>query len=166
MKLTLSLRFLRFSLKTRAFVAIYQDLHVRLPNRQWEQRYWYLLGSTMTLFSVILGPVNSAETAERHNVPLCYGMLHISASILGCLVYLLHCLILHTQNTPLAHSLTHTLIQNICLKNLNYAKHWPRGWGSSREENRQGPVLQSFYLIEDGKDKYVNNLRNWRTWRK
>lgn len=84
----------------------------------------------------------------------------MSASILGCLVYLLHCLILHTQNTPLAHSLTHPLIQNICLENLNYAKHWPRGWGSSTEENRQGPVLESFYLIEDGKDKYVNNLRN------
>ena len=62
MKLTLSLTFPRFSLKTRAFVAIIKTSSLDFLTGNKDSTV-EMLGSAMTLFRVILGPVNSAEAA-------------------------------------------------------------------------------------------------------
>lgn len=104
-----------------------------------------MLGSTMTLFSVILGPVNWAETAHRHHLMLCYRTPCISLpSLVATFQSPSHEVVFPTAHPkhstrPFIPSFLHSAMY---LESPHCAKHCSRDWDRAKNQTDRTLLFQ------------------------
>ena len=120
------------------------------PNRQ-QGRHCWNAGSTMTLFSVILWPGNSAETARRRNLMLCYRTPHISAAESFAMFQPLdYEIVLHTANSkhsihPFSHELVHSA--NNILRVYAMSSTVPGAGVRAQNRTDKAPIFQEMRRV-------------------